>query len=116
MVQAAVYSGRMSIDQKQAITSEMQEAFGVDADDAEGLFSFGRMAVGQIGDAVRSMKRLVQPILDNCTLQEMKDLIAMLERVSAVDGPPDAAQRRLISEARQTLHLDGLPQRAEVRR
>ena len=105
LVQQAVYAGPVTIEEKQTILALMRGAFGVDAGEAEGLFSFGRAAVGQAGDAANSLRRLVRPIRDACTLDEMKDLAAMLEQVGETDGAMNEHQRRLVAELRRALNL-----------
>ena len=105
LVQQAAYAGPVGVQEKQTILALMRGAFGVDAGEAEGLFSFGRAAVGQAGDAANSLRRLVRPIREACTLDEMKDLAAMLEQIGETDGPMNEHQRRLVGELRRALNL-----------
>lgn len=105
LVQQASYAGPLTVAQKQTILALMRGAFGVDAGEAEGLYSFGVAAIGQTGDAANSLRRLVVPIRDACTLEEMKDLAAMMEQVGAADGPMNEHQRRLLDELRRALSL-----------
>ena len=105
LVQQAVYEGHVTPAHKQAITAMMAHSFEATPDEAEGLYSFGRMAVGQTGDAANSLRRLLAPIRERCTLAEMKDLAAMLEQVGETGGPMTDAQARLVSEVRRALSL-----------
>ena len=105
LVQQASYAGPLTVPQKQTILALMRSAFGVDASDAEGLYSFGLAAIGQTGDAANSLRRLVVPIKEACTLEEMKDLASMMEQVAATDGPMNEHQRRLLGELRRALSL-----------
>ena len=105
LVQQAAYGSPVTVEEKQTILALMQGAFGVDQGEAEGLFSFGRAAVGQAGDAANSLRRLVRPIREACTLDEMKDLASMLEQVGETDGPMNEHQRRLVGELRRALNL-----------
>ena len=105
LVQQAAYGGPLTVPQKQTIMALMRGAFGVDASEAEGLYSFGRAAIGQTGDAANSLRRLVVPIREACTLDEMKDLASMLEQVGATEGPMNEHQRRLVDELRRALSL-----------
>ena len=105
LVQQAAYDGPVSVEEKQVILALMRGAFGVDAGEAEGLFSFGRAAVGQAGDAANSLRRLVRPIREACTLDEMKDLAGMLEQVGETNGSMNEHQRRLVDELRRALNL-----------
>lgn len=107
LVQVAAYGdGQVTVEQKARITSLMAEHFGSDDEEAEGLFSFGRMAVGQIGDVMDSLGRLLRPIRDSLTLEEMKGLIGMMSAVAACEDRPDPEARRLIEETREALHVE----------
>lgn len=107
LVQTAAYgNGQVSVAEKERMTALMARQFACDPDEAEGLYSFGRMAVGQMNDALNSLGRLLRPIRERCTLNEMKQLVAMMTEVAAVDGAPDPDARRLIEETRGALHLD----------
>ena len=105
LVQQAAYEGGVTVEQKHIILALMRGAFGVDAGEAEGLYSFGRMAIGQTGDAANALRRLVRPIKEACTLEEMKDLAGMMEQVGEASGPMNDHQRRLVNELRRALNL-----------
>jgi uncharacterized tellurite resistance protein B-like protein len=105
LVQQAAYEGHLVTEQKAVIVSLMRETFGVTEGEAEGLFSFGRMAVGQVGDAANNLPRLLRPVKDHCTLAEMKDLVAMLEQVGEVTGPMTDQQRALVLAVAGALSL-----------
>ncbi|WP_031553843.1 hypothetical protein [Parvularcula oceani] len=105
LVQQAAYEGHVSLDHKRVITALMRKAFGSDEAEAEGLFSFGRMAIGQTGDAADALPRLLRPIRERCTLDEMKELLAMLEEVASTQAPPNDKQRALIVATRRALRL-----------
>lgn len=109
LVQVAMYGGQVSLADKDRISELMQGAFAVTPEEAEGLFSFGRMAVGQLGDASKSLNRLLRAVHENCTLAEMNDLGRMIQAVADVDGPANAAQRRFISQTRRALKLSDEP-------
>lgn len=108
MVQIASYDGEVTARQKARMKELMAEVF--DSDDAmgEGLYSFGRMAIGQINDAANSLSRLMRPIKAHLTLGEMKDLVRMLESVSEVEGPPTERQRDLVAAVRRALSLNSV--------
>ena len=105
LVQQAVYEGHVRPAHKRAILALMAVNFGADDAEAEGLYSFGRMAVGQTGDAANSLRRLLVPIKANCTLAEMKDLAAMLVQVGETGGAMNDAQARLVADVRRALSL-----------
>ena len=105
LVQQAAYEGHISTDQKALVTGLMQQAFDASPVEAEELYAFGRAAVGQAGDAANSLRRLLRPIYDSCTLEEMKELVAMLEEVSSLDGAPTDQQRRLTAATARALSL-----------
>jgi uncharacterized tellurite resistance protein B-like protein len=105
MVRMALLSGRLTSDEKEVILSLMRGVFGASDEEAEGLFSFGRAAAGQTDDDAPSVRRLLRPVHDRCTLPEMKDLAAMLEQVGETGGPMNEAQRALLATVRKALRL-----------
>ena len=114
LVQQAVYEGHVTPEHKQVILALMAANFEADEAEAEGLYSFGRMAVGQTGDAANSLRRLLTPIRERCTLAEMKDLAAMLVQVGETGGPMNDAQARLVAEVRRALSLPPQPDQASA--
>ena len=108
MVQIASYDGQVTAAQKDRIKQLMMDTFGADEETAEGLYSFGRMAIGQINDAANSLRKLLRPVMDTLTLDEMKDLARMLDSVAEVEGPSSDRQKHLVSEVRRILSLDAL--------
>lgn len=107
LVQTALYrEGQVTLEGKLKIIEQLQTRLGCSADEAEGYYSFGRMAIGQIGDALPSLGRILRPVHAHLTLDEMKTLITMMMEVSAADGPPDPAAMELIEETREALHVD----------
>ena len=107
LVQTALYGkGQVTLEGKLKITEQMQTHLGCSADEAEGYYSFGRMAIGQIGDALPSLGRILRPVHAHLTLDEMKTLVAMMMEVSAAEGSPDPAAVELIGETREALHVD----------
>lgn len=101
--QIAQYDGAVTERQRDALVSDMGATFQADAETAEGLFAFARMAVGEINDAGNSVRKILRPVADVCTAPEKADLIALLERTAEIEGAPDDAQRLLIAEARRVL-------------
>jgi len=101
--QVAQYDGAVTERQRDAITKDMRETFQADAETADGLFAFARMAVGEINDAGNSVRKILRPVNEVCTGDEKADLIALLERAAETEGAPSEQQRRLIAEARRCL-------------
>ncbi len=108
MVQIAAYDGEITTRQKDAITGLMMQHFHASREEAEGLYSFGRMAIGQINDAANALGKMIRPVKEALTLDEMKELAVMLEEVSEVEGPPTERQRDLIVQVRRALSLDNV--------
>jgi uncharacterized tellurite resistance protein B-like protein len=107
LYQTAAYDGAVTDRQRAAIVSEMRKTFNVDAETGEGLYAFARAAVGQINDAGNSLRKIIRPIVDQCTDGERRAFIAMLEAVGEVEGPLSDAQRRLAAEVRRALFPKG---------
>ena len=105
MAQIASYDGEITSQQKDRMKELMGQHFGADNETSEGLYSFGRMAIGQINDAANSLRKLLRPIMDALTLDEMKEFVTMLEEMAEVEGAPTDRQRQLISEVRRVLSL-----------
>jgi uncharacterized tellurite resistance protein B-like protein len=101
--QIAAYDGAVTDRQHDKIVADMRETFQADEETAEGLYSFARMAVGQINDAGNSVRKILRPVVDVCTADEKIQLVGLLERAAEIEGSPSDMQRRLISEARRVL-------------
>lgn len=103
LYQIAAYDGAVTDRQQAQIVADMQASFDADDETAQGLYAFGRMAVGEINDAGNNVRKILRPVIDVCTNDEKRQLIELLERTSEVEGPPTDIQRRLIAEARRAL-------------
>lgn len=101
MAQIAVYDGEITAAQKSKMTALMQEHFAAPADEAEGLYSFGRMAVGQLNDAGNSLTTILRPVQEKLTQAEKNDLVGMLEEIAEVEAAPNDLQRQLIAAVRR---------------
>lgn len=103
LYQVASYDGAVTDRQKSTIVDVMRETFEADEDTGEGLYAFARMAVGEINDAANSLKKILRPMVENCTDEEKASVVTMLRAVSAVEGPASDTQTRLIEETRRIL-------------
>ncbi|NHK28899.1 hypothetical protein FF098_013335 [Parvularcula flava] len=103
MVQIASYDGEVTFGQKARIENLMLTNFQCEADEAQGLYSFGRMAVGQINDAANSLRHILKPIQEKLDSSEKADLVQMLDTVAEVEGEPNDRQRHLIAAVRRAL-------------
>lgn len=103
LYQIAVYDGHVTDRQYRTIVAEMREAFEADEETAEGLYAFGRMAVGEINDAANNVRKILRPVTEVCTDAEKNQLVELLERTAEIEGPPTDMQRRLILETRRVL-------------
>jgi uncharacterized tellurite resistance protein B-like protein len=108
MAQIASYDGEITSRQKQKMKELMIVAFQADDETAEGLYSYARMVIGQLNDAANSLRKLLRPVMDKLTLEEMKQLVAMLDEMAEVEGEPTERQRQLVMEVRRVLSLDAL--------
>lgn len=103
MVQLAAYDGAVTDRQHAQIVADMGSTFDADEQTAEGLYAFGRMAVGEINDAGNNARKILRPVAEVCTVDEKAALIAMLDRTAEIEGAPTDIQRRLIAEARRVV-------------
>jgi len=103
LYQIAAYDGAVTDRQAAHIVGEMQKAFEADEETAQGLYAFGRMAVGEINDAGNNVRKILRPVIDVCTDVEKQQLVDLLERTAEIEGPLADIQRRLIAEARRVL-------------
>ena len=104
--QIAAYDGAVTDRQHAAMVSDMRAAFDADDETAEGLYSFARMAIGEINDAANSARKILRPVVEVCNLDEKQSLIDMLDRAAEIEGAPTDIQRRLIAEVRRVLLED----------
>lgn len=105
LYQIASYDGAVT-DRQKAAVGEMRAAFGADTETAEGLSAFARMALGQINDAANSLKKILRPVNEACTVEEKRALLDMMLRIAEIEGPVSDVQHRLIGEARRILLPD----------
>lgn len=103
LYQIAAYDGAVTDRQQAAMIADMRDAFEADEETAQGLYAFGRMAVGEINDAGNNVRKILRPVIAVCTETEKQQFIGLLERAAEVEGPPSDVQRRLIAEARRVL-------------
>jgi len=103
LYQIAAYDGAVTDRQAAHIVGEMQKAFEANEETAQGLYAFGRMAVGEINDAGNNVRKILRPVIDVCTDVEKQQLVDLLERTAEIEGPLADIQRRLIAEARRVL-------------
>ncbi len=59
--QIAQYDGAVTDRQRDAMIAHMRETFQADAETADGLFAFARMAVGEVNDAGNSVRKILRP-------------------------------------------------------
>jgi uncharacterized tellurite resistance protein B-like protein len=103
LYQIAAYNGAVTDRQQAHIVAGMRDTFEADEETAQGLYAFGRMAVGELNDAGNNVRKILRPVIDVCTEVEKKQFVGLLERAAEVEGPPSDVQRRLIAEARRVL-------------
>ena len=103
MYQVAAYDGEVTDRQKQMMLDAMAQSFEADNETSEGLYAFARMAVGEINDAGNSVRKILRPVVEVCTVEEKQQLVSLLDQAAEVEGAPTDVQRRLIAEARRVL-------------
>ena len=91
LYQVAAYDGAVTDRQQSQIVANMRDAFDADEETAQGLFAFGRMAVGEINDAGNNVRKILRPVAEVCTDSEKTQLIELLEREYS---DPKQARRR----------------------
>ena len=101
--QIAAYDGAITDRQREHIVNDMIETFDADPETGQGLFSFARMAVGELNDAGNNVNKILRPIVKVCTPDEKTQLIELMERTAEIEGSPTDMQRRLIAEIRRGL-------------
>ncbi|WDI30212.1 hypothetical protein PUV54_09590 [Hyphococcus flavus] len=103
LYQMAAYDGHVTDRQYKKIVADMRDIFQADEETAEGLYAFGRMAVGEINDAGNNVRKILRPVTEVCTEAEKGQLVDLLEQTAEIEGEPSDMQRRLIAEARRVL-------------
>lgn len=94
--------GDYSAAQLSAIEHEMRTVMSLSGDLAEAQ-SFARFACTKTPSATAAIQDLAPLFNERLTTQEREDLVAMLERIAHVDGPPNEDQLHLIVALRQRL-------------
>ncbi|MEM1395966.1 MAG: TerB family tellurite resistance protein [Pseudomonadota bacterium] len=103
LYQVASYDGAVTERQIERITSLMQEAFAINKTQADELYSFGRFAVGEVGDAGNALRKLLEPVIASCTAQERRELVDMIRAVAETEGSISDVQKRLIADVERRL-------------
>lgn len=103
LYQMAAYDGAVTARQQSAIVAAMRSSFSANEEAAQGLFAFGRVAVGEVNDAGNSLRKVLRPIAASCTKEEKSAFIGMLESIGEIESPMTDVQRRLIAETRRIL-------------
>jgi hypothetical protein len=104
-VQIAAYEGALTNEQHNNILSQLQWVFVCDRARAEELYGFGRLVIGEINDAGNQLAKIMAPILADCSPDEQRDLVEMLEEIAEIGAPPSDVQRALIAAVRRKLTI-----------
>lgn len=89
--------------QREMMRAMLQQRFDLSSEDADDLCDFGASVVKQVGDIPGSLRQILRPLREQCTLPEMKDIMAMTEQLAS--SPPTEEQRVFLSDVRAGLHL-----------
>lgn len=103
LVQIAAYEGELTERHKAAILNELRARFLVSLDEAEELFGFARLALGQTVDAANILSKVLKPIRAACTAAEQGELGEMMGAIAALDSPPTDSQTHLIQRVKHSL-------------
>lgn len=96
MVAVAKADGDLTEAQVTAIRGAMAETFTMDADAAGEMLAEARWLATDLGDTGSFVRRLSPPVLKACTAEERNDLVDVLTRVAAVEGPVSDIQQSAI--------------------
>jgi hypothetical protein len=110
VVGVAKLDGDMSADEKRAVLDELEKTISLAPAEARELVASSVYLIGdgsvirnQLGEALGNAK-------DRLSASQSESLVAMIERIGAIDGPPSAEQRTMIDEVRTTLLAPETPQ------
>lgn len=103
LVQTASYDGQLTEKQRLQIVNDMQDMFDIDPETAEGMFSFARMALGEITDAANSLRKIARPIIDICSDTEKKSLLTVMNKTAETEGTPNDQQAHFIQLTQRLL-------------
>jgi uncharacterized tellurite resistance protein B-like protein len=104
MAATAEADGALTERERVAILRFMVEKFGATPTQAEELLAQGRWLIKDRGDLGETFRRLAAPVRKSCTREEQQELIDMLSKVAAADGPADPTVIRDIKWLTQSLH------------
>lgn len=106
MAAVARMDGDLTRAQTQAIGVEARAVFRVDQSEANDIAAYGRWLAGQSQTPEDAMSRLARRLgALTQSADERGDVIRMLERIAAVEGAVNDAQRAAIDGARRALGL-----------
>lgn len=105
MVALAQSDGALTDKEQTAICERMRAHFEADAATATDLLGRGRWLARDIGDLNAFMRRMLPPIQARCTLQEQRDLVAMVTAVAEAEGPAGPIQQDAVGFVSRQLGL-----------
>jgi uncharacterized tellurite resistance protein B-like protein len=103
LYQTAAFKGDISDAMDGALLEGMETLFNADEDAAADLFSDAWRALGENNDTGVPLETLVAPIIEQCTDGERRAFLALLQRISTLEGAPNQRQIRLSDDLRRLL-------------
>lgn len=104
MMQAVACSdGDMTERQKAAILDEMVRQLQMDAQAAQEMFVYGRWLISEVMDLSSFLNRASRSIAEQCTVQEQRRLLHMLESVAKIEVEVSPIQADAIERLRHRL-------------
>lgn len=103
LYQMAAFKGDISNEMDAALLEGMETLFNADEDAAADLFSEAWRALGENNDTGVPLETLVAPIIEQCTDGERRAFLALLQRISTVEGAPNQRQIKLSDDLRHLL-------------
>lgn len=101
MAAIARMDGDLTVSQINALRVECRAAFRTTQREADDIAAFGRWLAGQSNDPEDALRRLGERIVKLANEEARRDLIAMMERVAAVENGISADQRAAIDRIRR---------------
>jgi len=99
----AKIDGDLSADEKRALLDEFEHSFSMTPKQAAELLSSTVYLLGDLGVLDTQRDELLRRFSEQLTPEQGESLLAMLDRLAAVDGAPSSQQQDLLAGVRASL-------------
>lgn len=98
LVSVACEDGVITREAKMEILNVFQQEFGLDRSSAISLFSSSNYMLKDVSNMPQEVRNVLKPCKDKFEQSHIDKLLAMLNNVASMEGPPTSGQLQIIEE------------------